>query len=128
MNKKYIEFPSTNFVSIIPDPNEVTLNIYNEVTLVPQNDRTSVVTYTVPIGKEFYLKRVEFSSSNISTIELEIDSTLQAKTYTWWTVFDNSFQFDDGIKVIGGKKIELFGEHNRPSVGAFSGRIFGVLK
>jgi len=128
MNKKYIEFPSTSFVSIIPDPNQVALNIYDEVTLIASNSRTSVVSYTVPIGKEFLLKRVEFSSSNISKIELEIDANIEAKAFNWWMNFNNSFQFDDGIKVLGGKKIELFGEHSRPDVGSFSGRIFGVLK
>lgn len=128
MTKKYIEFPSTSYVAIIPDPNESNVNEYNEVTLVASNARTSIVTYTVPIGKEFYLKRVEFATGNVSTIELEIDAIIEAKAYTWWTSFNNSFQFDDGIKIIGGKKIELFGEHNRPTVCSFSGRIFGVLK
>jgi len=128
MNKKYIEFPSTQYVSIIPDPNEVALNIYDEVTAVPSSARTSIVSYTVPLGQSFYLKRIEFAASNISAIELEIDASIEAKAYNWWTNFNNCFDFHDGIKIIGGKKIELFGEHNRPNVGSFSGRIFGVLK
>lgn len=103
-------------------------SLYSEVSSVAASTLTSVVTYTVPVGKTAFLQAVAFSGTNIAEYQVFIDATLEDKKRTWFSGgLDSTFQFSTenayGIPLIAGNVINLKVIHSRPFVGDFNGRI-----
>lgn len=103
------------------------VNIYSEVTSVPQSSRVAVVSYTVPVGKMLFIKGVDCSGSNVSQFQVEIDSTVVASRRTYFTELNTFFHFS-GLKVSAGSIVKVMVEHERPSSGDYEARIIGDEK
>lgn len=108
-------------------------NLFNEISSVASASQTSVITYTVPVGKTFSLQFVEAGGDNIAKYEVFRDTTLIAKRRSYWGAgLDISFLFiqtnSQGLVFNAGEKIEVKVEHNRPNVADFNARIIGVLE
>lgn len=124
--------PSAN-INGIDILGETVVNTYSTVSSVASATPTTIVSYTVPAADTFYLTRVEFSGENIAFYELLIDGTVEA---AWRTYFGGDLSgqmiFDRGLNkgfpVNENLVILLRVTHNRPMVGNFEGRIYGVLK
>ncbi len=98
---------------------------------LPSNSETTVVEYTVPEGKAFYLVMVQANGSNFGRFQVLIDDAFLAEKNTWWSKFDADFYFTQGLgaKIVpAGGNIKLSALHNRPYVGDFSGVIIGIEK
>ncbi len=102
----------------------VVTNTYSTVTALAKDTEVTLVTYTVPMGKTFYLKEIEASGSNRAKYKVIVDSNDEAFKRTYNTLLNTSFLFYN-FKVTAGKTITLRVEHNRPSVGDFEARIIG---
>lgn len=112
--------------SLTPGGGGPITNVFDEVGPVASSTTTTVVEYTVPTGKTFFLALVEFSGENIATYEVYIDGVRKRKknTYFGGPLFGD-FWFRE-LEVSAGKKIELRVVHDRPESGLFSGTIMGV--
>jgi hypothetical protein len=109
------------------------LNIYDEALLVPNGSEQVIASYAVPAGKTFFMALAEAFGSNVATFRVDIDGQTVAKGRTWFNGgLGVNFSFNDsrglGLKVDGGKTIEVMGVHSRPNPGDFEARILGVLK
>ena len=90
------------------------------------------MSYTVPVGKKFFLQLVEVSGENIAVYDIFKDAAQIARRRTWWTGgFNTDFSFVKtnclGVLFSAGEKVELKVEHSRTMTADFEGRITGVL-
>ena len=108
-------------------PDKDSRNIFNKIFSVASGATASIVSFTVPGGKIFFLDLVEFGGENIANYELFIGNSVEAKKRTYFSgpisgeFFFNSFIVDENIK------IELKIQNFRPDTADFEGRILGVL-
>jgi hypothetical protein len=102
-------------------------SFYSEVSAVGSASLVSVATYTVPVGTQARLQRVDFSGSNIAEYQLFINAVLQEKKRAWFSSLNDSFQFSggtaEGLLLSAGTVVTLRVIHSRPDVGDFNGRI-----
>ena len=108
-----------------------TLSLYNEVTSVVSGILTTINTYTVPVGKTFYLNKVEVSGNNLAEYSVKFNSTVNAKKYTWYSNFNEKFDYitggnNQGFQLVAGTIVTITTIHNRPFVGSFNARIQGI--
>jgi len=99
-------------------------SIYDESLSVAKNNEIQLVTYTVPTGKTFYLKEVEFSGDNRAKYWVRINTIRNGRQRTWDNHLNGRFNFYD-MELVAGTFIELRMIHQRPQVGDFDGRIIG---
>ena len=102
------------------------INEYNTVSSVAASSVTNVITYTVPVGFNFYFSRAQVSGNNKAVFEVLIDGQVEAKKRTYFTHYNESFAFDL-LKLSAGQVIIVRVTHNRPMVGDFEARIVGYL-
>ena len=108
------------------------VSTFGTASSVASSATAVVATYTVPVGKTFFLQRVEASGNNIATYSVEAAATEIAKKRTWFggNISPDDFVFAGpsvkGVEYAAGTTIELKVTNFRPSVGDFEGRILGV--
>jgi hypothetical protein len=108
----------------IPKP---TKNIFNEVTAVPMNSETLLVTYTVPTGEKATLDRVTGSGENIAKFSVYLNGSLYDVQRTYYAggfnvMFDYQSQ-GDGVVLQAGDVLQLKVIHWTSELGDFDGRI-----
>lgn len=111
---------------------QVIESLFDSVSSVAAGPTVTIISYTVPALSTFRLYSVEFGGSNIGTYELRFNGVLQAKKRTWFNgELSGTFEFlppsKDGIELAAGTIITVRVNHNRPNVGDFEARIFGLL-
>lgn len=105
-------------------------NNFAEITSVASGVLSTILTYTVPTGKSFYLNRVEVSGTNIGEYSVQFNSIVNAKKRTYFSNLNEMFDFTmggntDGFQLVGGTIITITTIHNRPSLGVFDARLQG---
>lgn len=108
-----------------------TVNTFGSISSLSSGSLTTIVTYTVPVGKKFFLQLVDGSGENIATYDLEVSSTAIARRRTYFgsslDVVITFAQASKGIEYPAGTVIRLRVEHARTTMSAdFDGRILGV--
>ncbi len=102
------------------------INTYAEVSAVAKDTLTTIVTYTVPVGKTFRLSRIEASGSRMG-----IFTTLSGAT-----IIDTKRSYFDNYNVVAEFGDEEFPAetvltvkilHSRPTAGDFEARITGKV-
>lgn len=105
---------------------EVT-NIFNEVTAVPANSETLIVTYTVPPAKSATLDRITGSGENIAKYLIYLNNVLFDVKRTYYTGgFNIEFNFNSmsgKTALVAGDVLEMRVLHNTTDLGDFDGRI-----
>lgn len=107
-------------------------NIYDQIPPLADGTETPIVSYTVPVGKTFYVERTQYSGETIGTYRLKIDGVIQAVGITYWGPgFSGELNFYSeqgvGLTAIAGQLIELTIIHFRVgTLAPFYGRIQGV--
>jgi len=105
---------------------EVT-NIQGSVSSVASAATVSIVSFTVPVDKVFFLSLVEFNGNNIADYEVFRDATKLARKCSYFGAPLYGEFFFDALRFIEGEKVELKVTNFRPEVGDFDGRILGRL-
>lgn len=123
----------TNALTGIDFSGETVTNVFDTASSVATSTTTTIVTFTVPALTEFLLLEVEGTGDNIATYEVLIDGAVEATWRTWFnSCMGKSFNFraglNQGFSVATGKIILLRVTHERPNVGDFEGRIYGISK
>lgn len=108
--------------------NRTSVNEYAESLSVPSGSTTTIVTYTVPIGKTASLQRVAVSGENIALFTVLVNAVVIDSRRTWFggslnTDFNFSATSDAGIDLVAGDVVTVQVLHNRPSTGDFEARI-----
>lgn len=107
------------------------ISLYNEVTSVAAGVLTTILIYTVPAGKSFYLIRVEVSGTNIAEYTVQFNSGINSKKRTFYGNLNELFDYwtggnIGGFPLVSGTALKVTTKHNRPFVGDFNARIQGV--
>jgi len=108
-----------------------TVSTFGQVSALASGSETVVASYTVPIGKTFFLQHCEVSGENIAKYSVFVDGIRQSVKRTYWGgSFNEEFLFKDdlgrGVEVAATKVVEIKTIHFSPVVGDFDGRILGV--
>lgn len=107
------------------------VNQYNSISSVPAGPSTSLLTYTVPVGKKAFLFRIEYGGDNFARFDVTINAAPFATGRTWYGNFKETFEFAaagaDGYQLNAGDIVQVFVVHNRPFLGAFEARLQASL-
>ena len=106
-------------------------NTYAEVNAVTSGSNTDIATYTVPVGKDFYLQSVAMSGTNIAQYTVTVDGNTVARLHTYFggtltTQLNFAHGADRGWKLTTGQVVKVRVIHLRPSLGDFNATIQGV--
>jgi len=104
------------------------VNVFDDVLAVASSSTATVVSYTVPVGKTFFLLLAEFGGNNIATYEVIINNEVEGKKHTYFGGPLNDEIYFGHKKVLGGETVKIEVENFRPDVGDFFGRILGTLE
>lgn len=120
-------------VVIVEGPDEDHLNEFNEIAAIASGVETDLITYTVPVGMDLFLSRIDVSGENIARYEIYIDTDLVARKRTWFgqglnDTFDFSQSGKRGLEISAGKVIKVKVLHDRPFTSTHEARIQGLLK
>lgn len=102
------------------------VNIYsfNGITSVPSGVETTILTYTVPVGKTASLRLSEMSGTNIGTFNLYLGATLINRKRTFFGELNTNMEFTNkGYSLTAGQTISLKILHNRPFIGDFEANL-----
>lgn len=118
---------NVNIVNTSVTP-EAVKNIFNKITSIADNIRTSIVSHTAAIGKQTYLQRINVNGNNTACYEVEIGGSIIDEGCTYFggplrEQFDFDGYSENGLIISPGTKVEVFVEHCRDEVGDFSSRI-----
>lgn len=100
---------------------------YGEILALAGLATGDVVLYTVPVGKIFTLKRIDFSGENRGEFKMYIDASLSAKKRTYYTDYNGYMEFSD-LEYGAGVQIKLEVTNQTNSVADFEGYIQGTIK
>jgi hypothetical protein len=107
------------------------VNTYGEIAAVVSGVLTTIVSYTVPVGKTFYLRHATSSGENIGSFWLEVDSVKQSAKRTWHGTLSVDFHFEgdngQGLIATAGQVVRIRALHNRGGTADFEGNLFGRL-
>lgn len=109
-------------VNVVNTTNTQTLNFYGEITSVPSNVATIIMSYTML--NDGVINQVEVAGTNIATYEILIGTSVIDKAYTYFgSSMNHSFNMGMGYSVAAGQVIGIRVTHTRPSVGDFNTRL-----
>lgn len=106
---------------------------FDEAVGVASGATETIIEYTVPTNKKFYLQRIEYSGQNIATYEAYGDGNLIGRERTWFggninDMMEFSSDPKTGILFVAGSVVSLRVINFRPYVATFEGRIQGILQ
>ncbi len=100
---------------------------YNEISSVASSVLTTITTYTIPVGKSFFLDKVEVSGSNLGVYQVEVNATVNNKKRTYWGNFNECFNYSN-YPLGAGDIVRVRVIHSSSMLGDFNATILGILK
>ena len=115
-------------VEPVPSPNSTVISTYNEVVAVASGATVTIVSYTVPAGKQGILQRCPVSGENVARYDLLINSVKQDTLRTMFggdltQMFDFTSGNDSGYVLDAGDVISIQVYNARPLSATFEARI-----
>lgn len=112
----------------ITSSSKTLLSVYNSVSSVSSSILTTILSYTVPVGKTDYLGKIEISGTNTAQYEIFINGNPNGLKRTYFggslnETLDYSFGNETGLKLNTGDIVEVKVIHGRPSLGDFEARL-----
>ena len=104
----------------------VTTFIYNEQAAVAAGGTATVVTYTVAVGKTFYLNSVQASGDTVGLYKVLNGVTTIAKSRSTYGQYDTNFNLI-GIPFTAGNVLSLVVTNDGTAPSDFNGTIYGQL-
>ena len=100
---------------------------FGSASSIITDTETTLITYTVPVGKLLVLKSIEASGENRAKYTVEVDTIVKAIRRSYEPIFNVDFDFDK-VQFVAGQIIKVKAEHSRPQVSDHETRILGYLK
>lgn len=119
-----------SIIPVVLTPAGSEIYIYGEQLAVASSATVPLVTYTVPVGKIFYLKHIEASGENIGVYVVTAAAATVATRRTNYTIFNTDFIFDSGSSGLlynAGDVITVTAMNDGMSSATFNGTIYGQL-
>lgn len=102
-------------------------SVFGSISSVSNGILTTILTYTVPVGKTDYLSLIEVSGDNMAQFEIYINGILNARKRTSLMEFNEQFDFyvdsEIGLSLNSGTILQIMVIQNRPSLGNYEARI-----
>lgn len=101
-------------------------NIYtfNAISTVASGIETTILTYTVPVGKTASIRLSEMTGTNIATFNLYLGLTLINRKRTFFGNLNTAMEFANrGYTLTAGQIVSLKVIHNRPFAGNFEANL-----
>lgn len=116
---------SLNVVVTSGTPATYATNVnYSEISAVAAAVETTILTYTVPAATTTSIVRADVSGTNIALYAVKVNSAAIAKRRTWWTSFNEKFEFttniSNGYTLSAGDVVTITVLHNSASLGNFN--------
>ena len=99
---------------------------YADISSLASGSLTTILSYTVPVGKTLLMEKVEVSGCNIATYVVDIDGTDKGKRRTYFGDFNADFEYK-GLEVATGLVVRVRVIHSRPTAGDFDASLIGSL-
>jgi len=99
---------------------------YGDIASLASGTLTTILTYTVPVGKTLALEKIEVSGCNVADYTVEIDGANKGKRRTYFGNFNADFEYK-GFQIATGLVIRVRVIHSRPSAGDFDATLVGAL-
>lgn len=120
-------------VEVVSGTSGTSINQTGEALAVASGLETQIAFYTVPVGKIFYIERVEYDGTNLTEYKVKIAGVRIAQRRTYWTggfsgVFEFSFTQSVGLSAVAGDIISVTALHSSVSSGDYFARIQGSIK
>lgn len=113
-------------VVLIPSTSDTSVNEYSEISSLASGSLTTILSYTVPVGKTLFLNHIEVSGGNIAKYQVEINSIVKGTRRTYWGNFNSDFYYNKQ-KILSGIIIKVSVIHTRPIVADFNATLLGTL-
>jgi len=130
VNQVKVDDNNTLHVSVQDSAGNVPVLEYGEVSSVAMSAETTLLTYTVPLGTDFFLHRVEVSGTNLAEYKVKVNSSTKSKKRTWWTQFNETFEFtgsvSKGVKLVAGDIVTITALHSSVNLGNFNASLQGM--
>ena len=122
-----VNITNTGLPIVVSYPGTI-VSKYNETNSVSSGNLTTILTYTVPVGKTGMLQKCEVSGTTIATYTLLINNILMDKKVTMFGgSFNENFLYDlgsrTGLNLNSGDVVTVQVLFNRPSVNDFNARL-----
>lgn len=99
---------------------------YNEISSVASNVESTIITVSA-ISEPKRIQRIEVSGDNVALFKLKLDASVVGVKRTWWTNFNQTFEFDfNGIIINTEHSATVTVTHQRPNLGSFNATV--ILK
>jgi hypothetical protein len=101
-------------------------NVFNEILAVASGATETLVSYTVPVGKQMILERIYVSGDNIAKYYVYLNGNKFDSARTEYTTLNVDlvyFSTEQGFLLQSGDVISVTVDNFRPSTADFSGRI-----
>lgn len=104
----------------------VPFNQYGESLSVAGLGTSTIINYTVPVGKKIVLGTINASGENRAVYTLEINSITQAKQRSWFTEYNVKF---DALKIelVAGDNLKVIVENKTNSIADFNANFTATL-
>jgi len=99
---------------------------YSDISSLASGTLTTILTYTVPVGKTLAMEKVEVSGCNVANYIVEIDGNTKGKRRTYFGNFNADFEYK-GLEVATGLIVRVRVIHSRPTTGNFDATLIGSL-
>lgn len=102
---------------------------FSEVSAIASGVETTLLTYTVPVGKTLYLDLVHCSGENIADYRVYKDASRIARARSYFGgPLNVTFEFGEaGAPLLAGEAVVVKVLHSRPLAADFEARISGRL-
>lgn len=99
---------------------------YADISSLASGTLTTILSYTVPVGKTLAMGKVEVSGCNVADYIVEIDGSTKGKRRTYFGNFNADFEYK-GLEIATGLVVRVRVIHSRPSAGDFDATLIGSL-
>jgi hypothetical protein len=99
---------------------------YSDISSLASGTLTTILSYTVPVGKTLAMEKVEVSGCNVADYVVEVDGAIKGKRRTYFGNFNADFDYK-GLQVAAGLVVRVRVIHSRPTTGNFDASLIGSL-
>lgn len=114
-------------VNVVTSSSKVLYSLFNSISSVSNGVLTTILSYTVPIGKTDFLSLIEVSGTNMAQFDVYINGVLNARKRTSLTEFNEEFDFsvtnEIGLSLSAGTIVLITVLQNRPDLGNYEARL-----
>lgn len=112
------------------DDNQIIRSFYSEAQGISSGTEASVLSYTVPSGKAFYLQRINVAGDNRAEYKVKVNGQTMDRKFTSLLQFNETFDFHSGTQAgllfSAGTTISVTAKHSNTGTGVFNVRLQGA--